>query len=424
MNIELSTRGILTAFFRQLGAFTLVFAVILGSGIAYIVTAKSIYRSEASLLVKFGQDAVPDVKLSEKVLQQTSSDERKDFMSSSAKILQSNTLLLQAVSAIGITKIYPDIDVNKTGESAATEMTIKRLREGDLDIEADKSSVISIRVDNQDPTIAAALTQSLIDLFIKTQTDIYDTKQTSFLQQQIEEARLKLDSSRREYSAFKEKVGISSVDDEMTQLLQAKTELATISFQALTETQSVVAELETKEAEMKSTYRPDSPLMERMKKTTGVARQNLKERQNDVRASSGGTGGKGALSSKVAAIDDRIAYLEMQRGQYNELEQQVKMDETNYQYYQQRGEEARVNNLLNQKEITRITVVDSPVVASTPIKPRKSLLLALFILGGLLTASGFAIFRELIDTRFTRPEQITHRLGIPVLATFKKVEKL
>src|SRR5687768_5671884 len=116
---------------------------------------------------------------------------------------------------------------------------------------------------------------------------------------------------------------------------------------------------------MKSTYRMDSPMINGFKKTVAVARADLKQRQDDLNASAKSGS---SLGTRMDNVDKRLSYLEAQRGSYNDLQQQVKIDEENYLYYLKRGEEARINKLLNSQNITRISVVDQPAVPVEPIK--------------------------------------------------------
>jgi uncharacterized protein involved in exopolysaccharide biosynthesis len=420
MNIECNTRGVLTVLFRQLFGFIVVFALIIGLGGWFISTLQPSYKAGGSLLVKFGQDAVPDVRLTNQNAGMMSADERKDFINSSVKIMYSANILEPIIKEIGAKKMYPELEEKQVDDQAALEAVMNVLRAKDLKIASESGSIIDVTLESHDPEIAAAFTQRLIDMFVVKHAELYDTKQTTFLQQQVEEARQKLEASRKEYAEYKSKAGISGVDEEMAQLRQEKSSMTSIAYQALTQAETALAELQTQETEISNTYREDSPLMARTRESLAIAERQLAERQADVKASTGRGGGNSALARKVAAIDNRIAYLEAQRGKLNEIEQRLKMDEGNYEYYQQRSEEARANNLLSAQSITRIVVLDTPVVPVAPASPRTNLLIALLLLVGLLVASGLALFRELIDDRFTRPEQIAKNLGIPVLASFRK----
>ena len=133
---------------------------------------------------------------------------------------------------------------------------------------------------------------------------------------------------------------------------------------------------------------------------------------------------EGLLASQKSEIDERIAWLEEQRGRYNELQQQLNLSEENYKYYRQRQEEARVNNLLNAQNITRIAVISQPSVPLEPAGPKKPLLMVAMIILGLCFTCAMALTMELMDDRLSFPAQIRARFGLPVLATFGKIERV
>lgn len=157
--------------------------------------------------------------------------------------------------------------------------------------------------------------------------------------------------------------------------------------------------------------------MIRLRQTIAVARADLERRQKDLN-SSNGTGG--SLSAKISNVDQRVAYLESKRGRYDELRQKVAINEENYIQYRKRGEEARINNLLVSQNISRISVLDKPSPPVVPIKPKRSIILALVLLAALMAGLGTALARELLDDRFYNPDQVNKILGVPVLATFEK----
>jgi succinoglycan biosynthesis transport protein ExoP len=187
-------------------------------------------------------------------------------------------------------------------------------------------------------------------------------------------------------------------------LLVEKRELSNVAFQSVSNAQTTLSALEAQAAELRESI--------------AVARAQLGDRQNDL-GSSGDD--DGSLSNKIDQIDQRIAWLEEKRGRYNELSQRVKMDEDNFQYYQQRGEEARVNMLLNAENITRVSIVDQAVVPNKPSGPSKKLILIAFLMAGMLLGLCAALGFELLDDRLTTPDALAAASGLPVLAAFGKV---
>lgn len=419
MEIEQSPRGVMTAFFRQSGVFLAIFILILTAGAVYVVAASPVYEANASMVIKFGADARPQTALTENpVPYETSASEREELLNSYVGILTSRALMETVVREMGADTIYPGITEAAGDADTPENMAVTALLEGDFKVGTDSSHVIRVAVQNPDPEMAATVADHIINSFIIKQTAIYDTPQTGFLEGQIDDARHRLEASQDDLQAYKKKVGVSAIDAEMEQLLREKSDIGALAFTALTEAQSRLAELEAEEAQMSATYRSDSPFFKRLQDSLAVARANLAKRQADLNGA-----GDSPLSTKIQRIDERIAYLESQRGRLNELEQNVRIDEENYLYYVKRGEEARINNLLNKENITRISVLDEPAASMVPAKPRKNVLLAITLIAAVVAGAGGAISRELLDDRLTTPAQLSSSLGVPVLATFDDEEK-
>lgn len=418
MDIENSSRGLLTAFFRQSRTFVVVFALVLTAGVGYLITTKPVYEAKGSLVVKFGQDARPETGASEQqAAVEPDANARQEIIRSYIKIIFSQDMLRGLISEFGALRLYPDLEKADTDGVPIEEVAIKKLMEGDLEVNYDQSHIIGIAVRNTDPQVATEFTDRVMKAFVRRRTEIYNQPQTDFLRQQIASANEKLEAAQSDLQAFKKEAGISAIDEEMEHLLREKSELNTLAYSAITAAQARLAELETQEARMRSTYREDSPLLTRFQQIVAVARADLEQRKNDLNTSGGSSN---SLGVRMANVDKRLSYLESQRGNFNALQQKMDIAEENYTYYVKRGEEARINNLLNRQNITRIGVVDHPTVPVEPIRPRKNIFLAVTLLAAMMAGVGTAFSRELLDDRLSNPEQVHANLGIPVFATFER----
>ena len=421
MNNDNASRKLLTGFFRQKNTFFLVSLLIIGLGAGYLAVTKPLYEAHGSMIVKFGQNARSEADPDQRTdYTDNDSRARQEVIKSYIKIILSHDLLRDLVKQFDAYRLYPDLR-NRPPVSAdvpVEELAIKRLMDGDLKVANDESHVIDVAVRNHDARIAVEFGGHVMDAFIRKRTEIYNTPQTDFLKQQIEEAHQRLQASQAGLQSFKEKAGISALDDEMTQLLRQKSDLTALAFTAITDSQKRLTDLEQKEVDMEATYRTDSPMMARLEETVQAARKELQKRKNDLNAQDGPSSGS-SLAVKLGSVDKRMAFLEAQRGNYNELQQKVKLDEDNYFSYVKRGEDARINNLLNKEKINSIDVMDHPVVPTEPIKPKRSIILALTLLAAIMAAAGVSLSRELMDDRLTNPEQVHAALGVPVFASFE-----
>lgn len=429
MYLEFSARGLMTAFFRQKMSFLLVFLLVMIGGIYYLASLRPAYESTGTFIIKFGQGAVPALARPDgQGPAEYSRSDRDEVIQSNVQILQSADLLKSVIEKIGVERLYPGITLAIRGTDSSELAAVARLREKDLKVTTDsRSDLIEVRVRNASPYMAKEFAETLLNMFIVRQSQIYGLPQTSFLDQQIADAKRKIVESQSEFQDFKQKNGISTIDGEMTSLISERSELAVRAFQAGTEAQAnavreaqeSLSKLENDAVSTRATYRSDSPIVTRLDAGIATARAQLAARQAELNA----VGGKGgALEPKIGVINARIALLEENRSRYNELQQRVTMDEESYKYYQQRGEEARVNDRLNQENITRISVVDKPTQPVKPVGLNRLLLLAAILTTACLLAIAVAFVLEFLNDTIVFPEQLKSCIGLPVLGGFEPIK--
>jgi tyrosine-protein kinase Etk/Wzc len=401
----------MTAFFRQRRKFAIVFLLIMAGGVNYIAFTKSQYEAAGSLLVKFGRDATPEIARTEgnepSIITQ---GDRRETIESDMQILQSHGLLYEIVHGLGAENLYPGITGRVKGTDDPDEAVIRDLWKGDLIVKSNpQSNVIDIRLLNQNPQLAAQFVHTLFQRFIARQSEVFNKPQTNLLEIEVKEAAAKLEASQTALETFKAQNGISSIDDELDELLRQKTDAGTLALDEDNDAWARLAEMQAKEKEMLATYLPDSPLVIRQHESVVLAQKQLRQRQAAQHE---------RITASTTQINKRIAELEMQRSHYNDLQRQVEIGEQNYKNYNLRSENARINELLNRNRITPIVVVDEPVVPIKPAYPRRKLIMGMCLLAGLIFGAGTALVFETLDPRFTAPAQISEVLGVPVMANF------
>jgi len=417
MYIEPSLRGLLTVFYRRKAKFNAVFAFVFFAGAVYLYGMTRVYVAHGSFLVKASQ---PDTGKEGASADDSSAVGHTELVQSNIKILLSDDLLGAVIKKVGVERLYPGITKAVAGADSPEHEAIVRLQGNDLLATNDaESNIVEVSVRNKDPQVARDFAEGLIDTFIIRQTEIYSAPHSDFLTQQITDAQQKMEAAQKKFEAFKRDNGIANLDQEVTGLLTEKSALSGFSLQAVTAAQQNVSKLESDMAAATATYRPESPIIKRLNDSINVAKQEVLKRQQDLNAS-GNNGSE--LSPKVSTIDERLAYLEAHRGEYTQLEQNVQMSQDEYKSYRQQGEEARGHELLNQQGITRISVVDKPVVPMKPEPLKRKMLLIAILLTGLLLGLGIVILSELLDESIAYPEQIAADVGLPVLASFGRTQ--
>lgn len=415
MEESFGIRDIVTAFFRQLHVFSVVVVSCVLLGILTIAFSVPLYLTSGSVLVKFGSDADARVNNpNDKV--QISTIDRREIMQSNLDILQSHDLLKLVIEKVGVDRIYPGL-AEKIGTSdSPIEVAIQTMQRKHLVIKSSQqSNVIDIIYLNPDPEVAAEIVRELQNIFISRQLEIFNKPQTNFLLEQVKESENKLNKAQKDLRDFKSSVGISSIEEELNELLKQKSNAATVAYQAVDDSQNKLSELRDKETELLNTYRPHSPPIVSIKKSIAEAERQLRERQNNLTSTRNST-----LSEQNASINRRINKLEEQRNHYNDLLRQVQVEEENYKNYMARSEEARINETLGEQKITSISVVDTPDVPVKPATPRKKLILFSSILAGILLGAIVIFIREFFDESFRTPKQLARDLGMPVLTSLPK----
>jgi uncharacterized protein involved in exopolysaccharide biosynthesis len=410
MHFDFSLRGLLTAFFRKKDIFVSIFSLVVLAGGLYLWHAPQVYESKGAFLIRLGQGALPSIGSADGKPAEYSRDDRDEIIQSDIMLLQSDDLLKEVIRTVGLEKIYPGITARMNGAEIAEQAAVIRLREKGLKVFADpKSNVIEISVLNGNPVAAQEIAAHLMEIFTARQSVIFGASQTAFLQQQADAMRKKMEQSQQDLRDFKQKEGITLLDEEIDQLLAEKRDLSVQALRSVSDSQAVVAKIQNDNAAMESTYLPDSPVMQRINHSLVVARAQMEA----------GNAGNNAFAARIAAIDKRLDFLETNRKHYDELQQRVTLDTENYKLYQSRNEEALVNDRLNQENITRVSIIDKPVVPLKPVAINKPLFIAAILMTALLLSAGIVLFLELLSDTVVFSEQTIAATGLPVLAIFE-----
>ncbi len=129
-----------------------------------------------------------------------------------------------------------------------------------------------------------------------------------------------------------------------------------------------------------------------------------------------------ALNQQLAEVDREIRSLDYSEKNMQQLKRDMQLNEKNYQTYLEKAEEARITVDMNRLKLANISVIQSAMVPAEPIKPKKLLNIILGIVAGVMSGLGLAFLAESSAHTFTTPEQVEHRIGLPVLTTIAQHE--
>ncbi len=420
MQIEFTSRGLLATFFRHKFKLIGLFLVCLLSGLVYALTVTKEYESSGSLLVKFGRSAQPEIAEVKGGPTEISAADRRELLTSYMQILQSRDLIRGLINDFQPLKMYPDLEKEmRPGDSALEVATDKLLRDSLSVNVVYNSDVIDVHLFNTDPKLATDFLTRLFEQFIHRESDVYNKQQTEFLAEQVKLSQERLHQSQKALQKFKEEGGFSSIDEELERLLEQKKDAGNIALNAVDKAKERVEDLEAEEAELLAKYQPDSPAVRQIRQSIAKARALYSLRQRDL-TNATAEENDNMVSGEIVRIKKRIEKLEGLRAKHNDLERQVELDEASYKNYVERSEAARVNQIMNEQKMTRITVLDTPVLPTRPARPRRAVIVLIALMAGVLLGVAAAVLTETADDRFSTPAQLANRLQLPVMASFFK----
>ena len=136
------------------------------------------------------------------------------------------------------------------------------------------------------------------------------------------------------------------------------------------------------------------------------------------------------LSSLQARAREQKTQFTAARGELNainnsevslsQVQREVGIQEANYKKYLDKLEQARIDQALEMVKISNISVVQPATYPVKPVRPKKMLNIVLGLFLGIFGGIGLAFISEYMDHTFKKPEDITEKLDLPILATIPR----
>ena len=319
-----------------------------------------------------------------------------------------------------------------------------------------------------------------MDFFKEKHLAVHSGTESTFLESQTDLYDQELKNSENRLEAFKQKNRVFSLDEQRSLLLRQRTELDTSlkstrnrmdemgkklsslrgQMKTLladkdrftqTERDKIIVEaraklltLQLSEQDLSSKYTDNNRLLVNVRKEIQIIRDFLKEQEEAIggkvktgnpvyqeaekeamkaEAEVASLRAKAAtLQAQIGQFDDEIRTLDLQEKDLQGLKREVTTNDKNFRTYQDKKEEARISDEMNRQKLANISVIQAAVVPSKPIKPKKALNILLSIILGAVSGLGFAFLSEYTSQRFTSPDSVEQRLGLPVLVTIPMKE--
>jgi uncharacterized protein involved in exopolysaccharide biosynthesis len=468
-----SLRDVLSILFKRKTAVMTIFLVTVFTATALSFLIPPTYEAKSSALVKFGRENVYRPEVGEK--SPIVSFNQEAVINSEINILKSRDIIERVIKTLKLEKLYQDLvkspPSNMTPMEAAVIVFQKNLK-----VEAvKKSSVIEVSFQHKNPYLAAQAVNLLVEFFKEKHLQVYSGAESPFLVNQLNLYEQELKNSDNQLEAFKQKNRVFSIEEQKSLLLRQRMELDT-SFKntqnridelrkklsslrgqmknflsdknrftqterdrIIIEARSKLLSLQLSEQDLSSKYTENNRLLINVRKEMQLIKDFLKEQEESIRGKvitanpiyqeaekevlkaeseeSASRAKAATLREQIAQVDGEIQALGLQEKQLQELNRVATTNEKNFRIYRDRMEEGRISDEMNRQKLANISVIQTAVVPSKPIKPKKALNILLSIILGAVSSLGFAFLSEYTSQRFTSPDSVEQRLGLPVLVT-------
>jgi succinoglycan biosynthesis transport protein ExoP len=417
--------------------------------IGYLLTATKIYESRAVLQVQQQEQQVVSM---DQVREDNPST--LDYVNSVVQALTSRNLLLRVIDANNLrtnedfapprSKPYSDVELADLLEERVT-VKLRRL-----------TRLVEITVEDPDPELARNLAASFVKEFLREnfqQRMTVSQVANDFLQEEAEKLKKKLEESERKLQAYKQENQAVSLDERQNIIVEQLKEINTQVTVAQGERMKLESDLEQVreignnpeelmrigsvaalpqvqearelliEAESELAQLQDRYLQKHPKHIAAVKKvDSLRDSLNRNLLKAGDILGRQYSASKQTEAKLTEA-LQKQEGSaldlnnlaipFNVLQREVESDRALYESVIKRMKETAVTSGIEQAPFT---LIEEPMVASKPSKPRKLRTLALVLVLSTLLAVGGLVVYDNLDTSLRSIDEAEAALELASLA--------
>jgi uncharacterized protein involved in exopolysaccharide biosynthesis len=461
---------VVTAFFRndyKIAAAVLVFLALLTS--LFIFRSKT-YESRMVFLVRDEAAALPITSFDDRV--QPTAPISDVQIGTEIELLSGTALHRQVISAL-----HPGLSSNEL------DSRLLAFNKALSVLPVPKTTLISVTYSAPSKEEANRTLATLSQLYLAYRASIRGTDGTyAFFDQQANRYYKKLQEDQVALAAFNQEYRVTSMSGEKDEIvhkmadaranvyeteasnreadkqieamlaMRAKlparitTQRRDLPDQAVAERlNSSLVELQNKRVELLTKYYPTDrhvqeldeqitntrEALERAQKSKSTEEQtDLNPIRQDVEAdlekaqfrSAGLQARKRSLITQVRDYGAKLQELNQLTAQYEDLTRKVKEDESSYDLYFKRREDARINRNLDNDKLANVRQIDGPAVVPQSGAQLVLSMGSVYIIGVLLIV-GAGILLGLWSPRFHSPWELEAAIGAPVLATIPVLPK-
>jgi uncharacterized protein involved in exopolysaccharide biosynthesis len=442
-----SLRDLLAILFKHKYKILIPFVVIaIGTVVVAKLTTQKQFVARAVLMVKFGREFQP---VSEMPGQGPPGINQDAIINTEMQILTGSDLAKKLLETAGVYNLYPDLAKSQARSTALQEMASLQFRQNLFVKPVARTNLIEVYYRHDNPVVAAKAVNQLIDLFQEKHLQVFSENKTPFLEEQEKAYQEKLKESENRLTGFRQKYEVYALDDQKGLLIkqradldtQIKTEESRIKelqarYAYWKDDKNIVTDIvanglrnqintsELKEQQLLQKYTESSRLVQEVRRDIELTKEQLRKQESEVRKQQLATieSELNPLQVKVANLKRQLAQVEgetraidQRQEQFRELTRDVASNESNYQVYLKKSEEARISEDLDRRKMTNIQVIER---ASVPLMPMQTDKKKIYGIGFFLAVAfplGLAFISEMLPQGLTIPHYGEKKLGMPVL---------
>lgn len=441
-------REILVVLFKHKLQVLIVFSLIVGVVTAYALRLDPIYIARSTFLVKIEREYLlrPEVGNNAPMMSLG-----QEGIINAIEILRSRELTEKVISQMGVPTIYPDIATKPHKNMLPMDVAVKRF-EKRLAVEAvNRSNVIKVSLEHENPVVAAAAVNLLVELYKDKHLKVFSEPHSVYLEQQLADYANKFRESENRLESFKRTTQIYSLEEQRNLLSTQRIELDTAlkaGANSISELQGRVAVLRSQLSDVTSDatdQERETSIHDAKSKQIGLAGSFLKEQElvakrkarlenplylelrkallaaeADLKAQ---TPKAEAIKSQMRSLDHALGSLNVNEQRLADLIREKTVAEKNYLSYRERAEESRRLDDMNRLKLANISIIQPATPPGEPSKPNRLKMILLGILSGTVLGVGSAFASEYRAKTLCTPEQVERFLGVPVLLSIPYHER-
>ena len=405
-----------------------------------------VYKATARVQV---ESETPMVQSLEEVFRKTSADDT--YLQTQIQVLESESLAWRTIEELGLRdRLIPPSKLTRTPADKQKVSLIGAFKRK-LSVElTPKTRMLSVNFEDTDPQLAARVSTALVNNYIDYNfRQKYDaTRQASaWMEQQLDELKAKVESSQQalvqyerehqlvstgEKGSMQEQI-LSELSKDLTaaesdrlqkeslyrEVQNNRQQLATLVHNDLLQKlEEKLADLRDQYTETVAQYGPKFPKALRLDQEMQDLRNQIAAEQDRVLARirkdyAAAVTRERLASAAVAQQKEAVGAQNQLLVQHNILAREFESNQQLYQSLLERLKNATVSAGLQS---TNIHMVDAALPPSEPVRPRKSLNIALSLLAGMVLGVMTAFAQEGLDHSVKTAEEVESLLMMPALA--------